>query len=106
MELCFILLKEENKLDKLVKKLSESGFKNVIILNADSHSEYEKNNGSSIFNSLRYMIDSFNDESRLVLVISDSAEVSEIGKIASNVASKEEYLFFSFPINNVEGFIK
>lgn len=106
MELCFILLKEENKLEELVKNLTDKNYKNIMVLNADSCGTNKINKDYHIFNSLRYMIDSFNDESRIILVLTETDGITGIKETIDNVTDKEDYLFFSIEANNVSGYIK
>jgi len=107
MELCVLILREEELLDALIKKLTISDIKNITVLESNTYtSEYgnkSKKKDINIFSSIRYMLDYFNDESRVILIPIKSDKIDDIKTIISDLIPTHQYLLFTIPVNNVEG---
>lgn len=107
MELCVMILKEEELLDVLIKKLTNSDFKNITVLESETftseHKSKPKKKDVNIFGSLRYMLDYFNDESRTILIPTNCDRINIIKEIVKDIIPSPQYLLFTIPINNLEG---
>lgn len=107
MKLCTIILKEEEILDTLIKKLTINDIKNITVLESNTlASEYNnkpKKKDINIFGSIRYMLDYFNDESRVILIPIKDDKIDTLKKVVSNLVKKDDYLLFTLSIDNIEG---
>lgn len=106
MDLCVIILKEEEILDTLLKKFTVEDIKNVTVLESDTvtcEQHKQKKKDINIFGSIRYMFDYLNDESRVILIPIKSDRIEIIKEIVSDIVPKHQYILFTIAINNIEG---
>lgn len=104
MEFCIMILKEESLLDSLVKALNKEAVKNITILNSLSVTNEKKHkNDISILGSLRYMLDYYNNEGRVILIPTKEEKVEVIRQVISDLVPNHQYIFFTLKINNVQG---
>ncbi len=105
MNLCITILKEESLLNELIKKLTNSDIKNITILSSTNvvTEKSSRKKEISILGSLRYMLDYFNDESKVILIPCSHEKIEAIKLIIADLIPNHQYLFFSLKIDNVEG---
>lgn len=107
MELAIMILKEEELLDTLIKRLTSNDIKNITVLESDTFISENNNKNRkkdvNIFGSIRYMLDYFNDESRLIFIPIKNDRVDIVKNIVKDLIPSHQYLFFTIPMNNVEG---
>ena len=107
MEICIIILKEEELFDKLAKELTENDIKNITVLESNTLVSDLSNKKSKkdikIFGSIRSILDYFNDESKLILIPLKSDLLDTVKKILKANVADSSYLLFTIPIANVEG---
>lgn len=110
MELGILILKEEELLDTLIKKFTSIDVKNITVLESNSLAtgigNKSKKKDINIFGSIRHMLDYFNDESRVVLIPTRIEKIEEIKKVIDTLVSKQQYLFFTVAMSNIEGTIE
>lgn len=107
MELCLIILKEEDLLDDLVKRLTANDIKNITVLESNTftseHNSRNRKKDVNIFGSIRYMLDYFNDESRVILIPIKSDRIDVLKAIVKDLIPVHQYFLFTMQVNNVEG---
>ncbi|MBE6144408.1 MAG: hypothetical protein E7169_02420 [Firmicutes bacterium] len=107
MELAIMILKEEELLDTLIKRLTSNDIKNITVLESDTFISENNNKNRkkdvNIFGSIRYMLDYFNDESRLIFIPIKNDRVDIVKNIVKDLIPSHQYLFFTIPMNNMEG---
>lgn len=103
MNLCITILKEESLLNELIKKLNSSNIKNITILNSSSitSEKHHRTKEISILGSLRYMMDYYNDESKVILI--PTSDIETVKTIIADIIPNHQYLFFTINMNNIEG---
>ena len=82
MKLVVLILKDEELLDTFIKRCTNNNIKNITVLESNSY-ETEKigskrRHDSNILNSIRYMLDYYNDESRTILVPVNDEKLEEV----------------------------
>lgn len=108
MELCIMILKEYELFETLIGELKENNFKNITILESETlktKADYEKES-NQILSIIKNLLDSFIEESQIVLVPIESERINHIKKIVKEIVSPSRYLLFTFPIYNIEGNLK
>lgn len=107
MKLVVFVLKEEDKLEKFVQRLDTHNIKNITILNANcvahDHVGKNRNKNVKIFGSIRYIMNYFYDDSRLVLFPVEEEKIEEMEKLAQEILLKNEFMFMVLPLDRVEG---
>lgn len=107
MKLGIIVMKEEEKLERFIQILDSHNIKNITILNADcvahDHVGKNKNKNVKIFGSIRYIMNYFYDDSRMVIFPFEETELEDIQKMANDHLSRNEFLFIVLPLDRIEG---
>lgn len=107
MALCILILKEEDLLDDLLHHFKENNVNNITVLSSTSMvSEYagkNKNRDVHIFGTLHHLVDYFSDNSRVLMIVCEEDRVDIISKNIKKIIPEHEYLFFTVPINNIQG---
>jgi len=110
MKLAILILKDEELLDTFIKKCTSSNIKNITVLESDSY-ETEKignkrKNTSHILNSIRYMLDYYNDESRTILVPVNDEKLEEVKTIIKSLVPSEHYILMVVNLEETIGLEK
>ena len=110
MELGIVILKEEELLETLIKRFTSINVKNITVLESNSLAtglgNKSKKKDINIFGSIRHMLDYFNDESRVLLIPTQTDKIDEIKSILADLVPKHQYLFFTVSIFNIEGMVE
>lgn len=108
MKLSFLIIKEEDLLDDLLKKLTENKFENITIFDSNS-CETEKGirrKQTNFFSSIRYMMEFYNDESKTLLIPTKKEKVELLKQTIKDLIPDHKFAFFTVDIGDVEGYIK
>ncbi len=110
MKLVVLILKEEEVLDKFVKRCTNSNIKNITVIESDSY-ETEKvgskrKHESNILNSIRYILDYYNDESRTILIPVNTEKLEEVKNIIKSLVPSEQYTLMVINLEEIIGLEK
>lgn len=110
MKLVILILKKEDLLDTFIKKCTVSNIKNITVLDSNSY-ESEKTgtkrkHDANILNSIRYMLDYYNDESRTILVPIDNEKLDKLKQIIKNLTASENYTLMVINLEEIIGLEK
>lgn len=110
MKLAILILKEEELLDAFIKKCASNEIKNITVMESNSY-ESEKvgkrvKNDTHILNSIRYMLDYYNDESRVLLIPISSDKFEKLKEITNSLVSLDQYTLMSINIEEIIGLEK
>lgn len=108
MKMSILIIKEEDLLDDLLKKLAEHKFEDITIINTNS-CETEKGirkSQSNLFSSIRYMMEFYNDESRTLLIPVKKERVELLKTTVKDLIPEHKFAFCTLNIGDVEGYIK
>ena len=100
MKLAILILKEEELLDKLIKELNENNFHNLTTINSESVATSGNNKSVRVFSSLRYIMNYFYDDSRVMLIPIEEDKIDDLFKVTSNILTKDKYMFLIFEAVN------
>ena len=103
MKLAILILKEDELLDKLIKKLNENNFHNLTTINSECISPSGNNKSVQVFSSLRYIMNYFYDDSRVIFIPIEEEKVDDLFKVTSNILTKDKYMFLILPVDRIEG---
>ena len=103
MKLAILILKEEELLDKLIKELNENNFHNLTTINSESVATNGNNKSVRVFSSLRYIMNYFYDDSRVMLIPIEEDKIDDLFKATSNILTKDKYMFLILPVDRIEG---
>lgn len=105
MELSIIILKEDELFETLIERLRENEFKNITLLQSETFkSKKERNN--TILNSIKSFLESFSEESRVLLIPVEKDKIVKLKEIVRILLSSNDYLLLTVPVNNIEGNLK
>ncbi len=110
MKLVVLILKDEELLDTFIKKCTSNNIKNITVLESNSY-ETEKigskrKHDSHILNSIRYMLDYYNDESRTILVPVNNEKLEELKNIIKSLVPSEHYTLMVVNLEEIIGLEK
>ena len=107
MKMCVIFLREEELLEQVVNKLLKNGIKNITMLNSTTFEEKgainKKGKEINMFGSLRFLLNYYNDESRVILCPCKEEETIIIQNVIKTLVPASEYFLFVTDIYNVQG---
>lgn len=103
MKLAILILKEEELLDKLIKSLNENNFHNLTTINSECVSSNGNNKNVRVFSSLRYLMNYFYDDSRVMLIPIAENKIDDLFKVAADILTKDKYMFLVLPVDRIEG---
>ena len=103
MKLALLILKEEELLDRLIKELNENNFHNLTTVNSESVAINGNNKNVRVFSSLRYIMNYFYDDSRIMLIPVEEEKINDLFNVTSNILTKDKYTFLILPIDRIEG---
>jgi nitrogen regulatory protein PII-like uncharacterized protein len=110
MKLIVLILKEEEILDKFIKKCTSMNIKNITVLESNSYecdsTESKRKNNANILNSIRYMLDYYNDESRTILIPVNDEKYVEVKDIIKNLVPSNQYTLMAINIEEIIGLEK
>ena len=107
MVLCVLILKEEDLLDELLHDFKLNNVNNVTLLSSVSmvneYTNKNRNKDVHFYGTLRHLVDYFNDDSRTLMIVCQDDMVHLIGGNIKKIIPENQYMFFTIPINNVQG---
>jgi nitrogen regulatory protein PII-like uncharacterized protein len=110
MKLIVLILKEEEILDKFIKKCTSMNIKNITVLESNSYecdsTGSKRKNNANILNSIRYMLDYYNDESRTILIPVNDEKYVEVKDIIKNLVPSNQYTLMAINIEEIIGLEK
>lgn len=99
MKLVLLILKDEDKLDDLIIKLTEEKINRITVLDSNSYiSEKKKQKQTNIFSSMRFLIDYSTDESKTILITCDDDQTDIVKKIVNKIIPENQYNLIILPI--------
>lgn len=99
MKLVLLILKDEDKLDDLIIKLTEEKINRITVLDSNSYiSEKKKQKQTNIFSSMRFLIDYSTDESKTILITCDDDQTNIVKKIVNKIIPENQYNLIILPI--------
>lgn len=110
MKLVVLILKDEELLDTFIKRCTNNNIKNITVLESNSY-ETEKigskrRHDSNILNSIRYMLDYYNDESRTILVPVNDEKLEEVKTTIKSLVPSEHYILMVINLEEIIGLEK
>ena len=104
MKLILLILKEEDKLDDLIIKLTEEKINKITVLDSNSYvSEKKKEKQTNIFSSMRFLIDYSTDESKTILIACDDNQTNIVKKVLNKIIPENQYNLIILPIEESVG---
>ena len=92
MKLVLLILKDEDKLDDLIIKLTEEKINRITVLDSNSYiSEKKKQKQTNIFSSMRFLIDYSTDESKPIFITCDDDQTNIVKKIVNKIIPENQY---------------
>lgn len=99
MKLVLLILKDEDKLDDLIIKLTEEKINRITVLDSNSYiSEKKKQKQTNIFSSMRFLIDYSTDESKTILITCYDDQTNIVKKIVNKIIPENQYNLIILPI--------
>lgn len=99
MKLVLLILKDEDKLDDLIIKLTEEKINRITVLDSNSYiSEKKKQKQTNIFSSMRFLMDYSTDESKTILITCDDDQTNTVKKIVNKIIPENQYNLIILPI--------
>ena len=99
MKLILLILKDEDKLDDLIIKLTEEKINRITVLDSNSYiSEKKKQKQTNIFSSMRFLMDYSTDESKTILITCDDDQTNTVKKIVNIIIPENQYNLIILPI--------
>ena len=87
MKLILLILKDEDKLDDLIIKLTEEKINKI----------------TNIFSSMRFLIDYSTDESKTILIACDDNQINTVKKVLNKIIPENQYNLIILPIEESVG---
>ena len=104
MKLILLILKDEDKLDDLIIKLTEEKINKITVLDSNSYvSEKKKEIQTNIFSSMRFLIDYSTDESKTILIPCDENQTNIVKKVLNKIIPENQYNLIILPIEESVG---
>ena len=98
MKLILLILKDEDKLDDLIIKLTEEKINKITVLDSNSYvSEKKKEKQTNIFSSMRFLIDYSTDESKTILIACDDNQINTVKKVLNKIIPENQYNLIILP---------
>ncbi len=105
MNLCVIVLREEELYAELMHQFREKNITNITVIESVSLRKEKKRHkkAAPIFSSLRYMMDYVDDDSYQIEIVGTEEEVKEAQKITKELVPVRAYFSYIIPLRDVEG---
>ena len=108
MKLVILVIKEETLLDDFLKKCSNAGIKNITVFDTDS-CESEKGGtkyggGGNNFNSIKYALDYYNDESKTLFIPIEKNRIGELKDLIKDLIPSHQYSLMLLNLEEMIGF--
>lgn len=105
MNVCVIILKEEELYDDLIHRFREEKMKNLTVMEsvALKTNKKERKKEIPLFSTLRYMMDYIDDESYRIEIIGEKEELLKAQAILKDLVPVHQYLSYIMPIEHIEG---
>ncbi len=101
MKLCVLILKEEQKLDSLIRELEISNIKDITILNSHSIIDGKTTKSARAFSSIRHMLNYVYDESRAILIYVEKEQIITVKEVVSSMFKPEQCNCFAIDVESV-----
>ena len=107
MKFCITILKEEEKLEDLLRELKKNEIYNITTINSTSMvSDYKVKNirkMHSVIGTFKHLNSFYHDDSLVVLTIIQDNQLAVLKDILNKKISKNDFTFISFKIEDFDG---